>query len=202
MKIGREEVNTIIVIGFVIMISFLLTYAIAMKSINESNQVIIFHSKPYIEKIDPSEYLVTMRVIVFSPDESSIYVIPFLALANSSGYPTLTLQGGYINQVLNPNVVGYVNVTGQNVTIKVLHSMPVYDRKDLYSEPLTYLNAFAYSVAIGEPINVTFVTNRSYVPVVWIAEPPPLCYTDKIYALYIPIMVVIPINGTPYNTTT
>ena len=157
-----------------------------------ANQVIVFYSKPFAEKISPTEYLVTVRVEVVTQYTNSIYVVPFLA--NTSRLPALTLQEGFVNEVLDPSIVGYVNVTGQNVEDEVLYGK-TFDTPNVTS--FATINAFAFNVPTSEPFNVTFVTNGSYVPVVWIAVQSPY-FTSS---LYVPKEIVVPINGTPYLTT-
>ena len=168
--------------------------AIFINSPYVANQVTVFYSKPFVEKISPTEYLVTIRVEVVTQYTNSICVVPFLA--NTSRLPALTLQGGFVNEVLDPSIVGYVNVTGQNVVNEVLYDQTFEKPSNTFITPFATINAFAFNVPINEPFNVTFVTNGSYVPIVWIAVQSP----DLFSSLYVPKEIVI-INGTSYLMT-
>ena len=158
----------------------------------EANQISVFYAKPFVEKINPSEYLVTMRVEVVA-DTKSICIVPFLA--NSSGYPALTLQNGFVNEVLDPSMVGFTNVTGRAVKAEVLFDQAFSNSSWSFARPFIAINVFAFNAPTDEQFNVTFVTNRSYVPVVWITTP------ILSNSLYVSKEIVIPLNGTPYLST-
>lgn len=179
----------------VIAIASILLYLGSLEAINQANQVSVIYSKPFVEKVGSDEYLITVEVAVASSYADHIYVIPFLANSSSTD-PALSFQGGFINEVFISNDVGYVNVTGQNVVMKAVHDEPIYDKKDVWF-PSVRLTAFIFVVPEGSVFNVTFVANRSYVPTIWIAEPPP----TSIGGFYTPIGIVVPLNGTPYYIT-
>ena len=197
MKIGKYEIDnevftiTIGVFLIIVILSVILNTSV-IDSANKANQITVFYSKPYVKGINQTEYLVTVRVMVSTPSTNYVYIIPFLA--NSSGYPALRFQG-FINEVFYPDNVGYVNLTGYNVTTKVLYNIQIVYKQG----PFMTTNAFAYIVQTGESFNVTFITNKSYVPTIWVAEPP---LSSASNAFYVPTEIIIPINGTPYTLPT
>ena len=183
----------IIAIIFILILLYYLSIVLTMDSVN---QTIVFYSKPFVKRIGTTKYMVTMRVEVLSQFTNYVYIVPFLTKQGSLNSPALKFQG-FINNVFYPNTIGYVNVTGYNVTMKALFNQAFYNQQDVFTTPFMTVNVFAFVVPTGDIINVTFITNESYVPVVLIAEPSPF----NLNGLYVPKEIVVPINDTPYSNT-
>ena len=81
------------IVGLVVfVVACILLYIGSLQNINQANQVSVIFSKPFVEKVDSNEYLVTLEVAVAAPYADHIYVIPFLT-SSSSTDPALTFQG-------------------------------------------------------------------------------------------------------------
>ncbi|QXJ33827.1 hypothetical protein [Saccharolobus shibatae] len=138
-----------------------------------SKELQVSYSPPSISYAVPAEkgqplnisvdILLTLNLNFSGP----IYLILFLMKSSYSPYyyiPTPLFSNGFINEISNPNDVGYVDISGQGVkTVELTNA-----RINLLTGSITNINAYAFEVTPGEELNVTFTTNESYVPVMWV----------------------------------
>jgi hypothetical protein len=72
---------------------------------------------------------------------------------------------GYINQISNPNYIGYVSVSGNGVIKEVAFQNT---QVNLLTGSIAGISFYAFEVKPNSVLNVSFTTNASYVPVLWI----------------------------------
>ncbi|BFI74460.1 hypothetical protein [Sulfurisphaera ohwakuensis] len=138
-----------------------------------SKELQISYSPPVISYVVPTEKGQPLNISVdtlltlnlnFS---GTVYLIPFLMKSSYSPYyyiPSPLFGNGFINEISNPNYVGYVSISGQKVETIELTNAQI----NLLTGSVANINAYAFKVTPGEELNVTFTTNYSYVPVIWV----------------------------------
>ena len=138
----------LVIIALILLLLILVYAEYEMSYINQVQETVsIQYSKPYVKFIkNSSEYIVTVRTIIYA-SSSTVYVEPFLVNPSSKS-PALKFQGNYVNQIFDPDEVGYVNVTGVSTEPTVINGL--------------WYNAIAFQVPTEKPFNVTFTTNQSY----------------------------------------
>jgi hypothetical protein len=72
---------------------------------------------------------------------------------------------GYINQISKVNYIGYVNVSGNGVIEEVTFQNT---QVNLLTGGIAGISFYAFEVKPNSVLNVSFTTNASYVPVLWI----------------------------------
>ena len=137
-----------------------------------SKEIYISYSPPVISYITPTEpdiplnlsvsTLVTLNLNFSGP----LYVVPFLMKDNYAPYYYIPkgYYGGYINQISKVNYIGYVSVSGNGVTEVTFQNTQV----NLLTGSIAGISFYAFEVRPNSVLNVSFTTNASYVPVLWI----------------------------------
>jgi hypothetical protein len=72
---------------------------------------------------------------------------------------------GYINQISNPDYIGYVNVSGSGVIKEVTFQNT---QVNLLTRGIAGISFYAFEIKPNSVLNVSFTTSASYVPVLWI----------------------------------
>ena len=158
-----------------------------------SKELQVSYSPPVVKYVVPTQKgqplnftvntLVTLNLNYSGP----VYVVPFLMNASYLPYyyvPPPMFSGGYINEVSEPNLVGYANVSGKGVKVVQLSNAEVYSLNGI----LTRLTAYAFEVPLNQALNFTYTTNSSYVPAFWV-----LAYIDgKYYRIAYPVIMFRP----------
>ncbi len=138
-----------------------------------SKEIYISYSPPVISYIIPTEpniplnlsvrSLVTLNLNFSGP----LYVVPFLMKTNYAPYNYIPegYYGGYINQISNPDYIGYVSVSGSGVIKEVTFQNT---QVNLLTRSIAGISFYAFEVKPNSDLNVSFTTNASYVPVLWI----------------------------------
>ncbi|PVU69243.1 hypothetical protein DDW09_04450 [Sulfolobus sp. SCGC AB-777_L09] len=138
-----------------------------------SKEIYISYSPPVISYITPTEpniplnlsvsTLVTLTLNFSGP----LYVVPFLMKGNYDPYYYIPkgYYGGYINQISKVNYIGYVSVTGGGVIKEVTFQNT---QVNLLTGSIAGISFYAFEVKPNSVLNVSFTTNASYVPVLWV----------------------------------
>jgi|GEM_PF-3006384 len=138
-----------------------------------SKEIYISYSPPVISYIIPTEpniplnlsvrSLVTLNLNFSGP----LYVVPFLMKTNYAPYNYIPegYYGGYINQISNPDYIGYVSVSGSGVIKEVTFQNT---QVNLLTRSIAGISFYAFEVRPNSVLNVSFTANASYVPVIWI----------------------------------
>jgi len=138
-----------------------------------SKEIYISYSPPVISYITPTEpniplnlsvsTLVTLNLNFSGP----LYVVPFLMKGNYDPYYYIPkgYYNGYINQISKVNYIGYVNVSGNGVIKEVTFQNT---QVNLLTGSIAGISFYAFEVKPNSVLNVSFTTNASYVPVLWI----------------------------------
>ncbi|MFP3201716.1 MAG: hypothetical protein RXR43_05560, partial [Sulfolobus sp.] len=138
-----------------------------------SKELYISYSPPVISYITPTEpniplnlsvsTLVTLNLNFSGP----LYVVPFLMKGNYDPYYYIPkgYYNGYINQISKVNYIGYVSVSGNGVIKEVTFQNT---QVNLLTGSIAGISFYAFEVKPNSVLNVSFTTNASYVPVLWI----------------------------------
>lgn len=138
-----------------------------------SKEIYISYSPPVISYITPTEpniplnlsvsTLVTLNLNFSGP----LYVVPFLMKDNYAPYYYIPkgYYNGYINQISKVNYIGYVSVSGNGVIKEVTFQNT---QVNLLTGSIAGISFYAFEVKPNSVLNVSFTTNASYVPVLWI----------------------------------
>ncbi|MFP3347150.1 MAG: hypothetical protein RXR17_06945 [Sulfolobaceae archaeon] len=96
-----------------------------------------------------------------------LYVVPFLMKTNYAPYNYIPegYYNGYINQISNPDYIGYVNVSGSGVIKEVTFQNT---QVNLLTRGIAGISFYAFEIKPNSVLNVSFTTSASYVPVLWI----------------------------------
>ena len=162
---------TIIALFIVLFLLIYMTYVWGyVDQVQET--IAVQYSKPYIKAINSSEYIVTIRTIIYA-SSSTVYVEPFLV--NPTTKSPIMLQGKYVNQVFDPDQVGFVNVSGVSTKPVVIYSPSC--------------NGVAFKVPTEVPFNITFTTNQSYALELEIYVSTPLLGYQEVGSTIIPLNI-------------
>ena len=138
-----------------------------------SKEIYISYSPPVISYITPTEpntplnlsvsTLVTLNLNFSGP----LYVVPFLMKGNYAPYYYIPkgYYSGYINQISKVNYIGYVSVSGNGVIKEVTFQNT---QVNLLTGSIAGISFYAFEVKPNSVLNVSFTTNASYVPVLWV----------------------------------
>jgi hypothetical protein len=165
----------VVIVGYYSSLSAITSNSITplQTAVELSKEIYISYSPPVISYIIPTEpniplnlsvrSLVTLNLNFSGP----LYVVPFLMKTNYVPYNYIPegYYGGYINQISNPDYIGYVSVSGSGVIKEVTFQNT---QVDLLTRSIAGISFYAFEVKPNSVLNVSFTTNASYVPVLWI----------------------------------
>lgn len=137
-----------------------------------SSEIQTFTSQPAVKFIIPTSPGIPLNysvnyIITFSIPSYSGYLIIF-PFITSSKVNLATYDPFSVNQVSNPNYVGYIKITSVNPLVQIipisLNNQVVYASNNLQLQ----VTGIAYKVPNGRPLNITYVTNSSASLVIWV----------------------------------